>query len=236
MKIVFNSDSNNLINSILDYTIHDKNGIEIINTKSERPLLDQINYDNRDAYVLEGHMSWTQKSIDFINKRDPNIPIIILMISKSDGKYTWPRGGDLYLFNPSYSVDPLDIYESIYRFIKNYQSNFSKLQKLTAKLKDEIIFDDFKYDPVRRDFKYANKFIKKMSPKEGGVLEILSANFDTVVKKEIIMEKVWHNVDFYVGRSMDVYITNLRNLFKKNNIPLSIKNIHNAGLILEYER
>jgi DNA-binding winged helix-turn-helix (wHTH) protein len=236
MKIVFNSESNDLTNQILTHALSGKDGVEIIGTKSERPLFDQIGFDNSNAYVLESHHSWTQKAIDFIKKRNPNIPVIVLMIEEIDGKFEWPRGAEFYLFNPNYSINAIQIYESIFRAINSYQTNFSKLQKLTAKLKDEIIFGDFKYDPVRRDFRYGGKFIKKMSPKEGGVLEILSANFDTVVKKEIIMEKVWHNVDFYIGRSMDVYVTNLRNLFKNAGLPLAIKNIHNAGLILEYER
>ncbi|NJO91914.1 MAG: hypothetical protein HC831_25310 [Chloroflexia bacterium] len=44
-----------------------------------------------------------------------------------------------------------------------------------------------------------------------------------------------HNVDFYIGRSMDVYVTSLRNIFKNNNLTITIKNIPKEGLIMEYD-
>ena len=72
-----------------------------------------------------------------------------------------------------------------------------------------------------------------MTAKEGGILEILGSNFGTVVNKDIILEKVWQKSDYFSGRSMDVYITNLRNLLKKHNIDLTIENITGSGLILE---
>lgn len=234
MKIVLNSSSNDFANTIISHVLENYKGIEIVSTKSERPLKDQIGYDNTDAYVLEANKSWTQKSIDFIKKKNPHIPVIVLFTEEISEE--WPRGAEFYLFNPDYSISPIHIFESIYRSVSSYGVNFQKLQNLTSNLKDEIAFDDFQYDPVRREFRYGGKLIKKMSPKEGGVLEILASNFDNIVKKDIIMEKVWHHVDFYIGRSMDVYITNLRNLFKKNELPLSIKNIHNVGLIMEYDR
>jgi DNA-binding winged helix-turn-helix (wHTH) protein len=235
MKIVFNSSSNELTNQFINLVLANLNGSEAFGIKGERALFEEISKENTDAYILENTNSWTQKAIDFIKKRSPYVPIIALMYKKDEEDYNYPRGAEFYIFNPDGQILPKDIYESTIRTIQSYHINFDKLQKLTAKMKDEIEFEKFKYDPVRRNFRFEGALIKKMSPKEGGVLEILAANFGNVVKKEIIMEKVWHNVDFYVGRSMDVYITNLRNLFKEKRIPLTIKNIHNAGLILENE-
>ena len=82
-------------------------------------------------------------------------------------------------------------------------------------------------------FKITYKEIKKFSIKEGGILEILASNYGNVVKKEIILEKLWRKNDYFAGRSMDVYISYLRKTFKDNKIKLSIKNIAGIGLILE---
>lgn len=235
MKIVFNCFSNDLSNRFSKLVLENLEGSESISTKSERALFDEIEKDNTDAYIMEGHSNWTQKAIDFIKRKNPYTPIVILMTKEKDSNYDWPRGAEFYILNPNYCFSPENIYEIVIRAIRSYNNNFEKLLKLTSKMKEEIEFEDFKYDPIMRNFRYNGKLIKKMSPKEGGVLEVLASNFGNVVKKEIIMERVWHKADFYVGRSMDVYITNIRNLFKEKGIPLVIKNIHNAGLLLDYE-
>jgi DNA-binding response OmpR family regulator len=69
--------------------------------------------------------------------------------------------------------------------------------------------------------------------KAGGIIELLAINYGQVVKKEVILEKVWRKSDYFAGRSMDVYVTNLRNTLRNNKIKLSIKNISGIGLILE---
>ena len=96
-----------------------------------------------------------------------------------------------------------------------------------------IEFGQCKYDPTRRTLSYKDKEIKKLSAKEGGILEVLSSNFGEVVKKEIILEKVWHKSDYFSGRSMDVYVTHLRRLLRDNEIDMNIQNISGVGLILE---
>ena len=135
-------------------------------------------------------------------------------------------GKDGETFNKSF-IDILS--ENLF----NYYSNFGKLQKLTAKISDVIEFDNGKYDPSRRTLFYNGKEIKKLSTKEGGIIEALSSNYRGVVKKEIILEKVWGNSDYFSSRSMDVYITNLRKLFAAKNVGITIKNISGIGLIME---
>ena len=78
-----------------------------------------------------------------------------------------------------------------------------------------------------------NKEITKLSEKQGGILEMLASNYGNAVKKDLILEKVWRKNDYYSSRSMDVYITGIRKIFKENKIKLQIKNISGVGLILE---
>ena len=100
---------------------------------------------------------------------------------------------------------------------------------------DVIEFGNCRYDPTRRTLFFKEKEVKKLSAKEGGIMEILSSNYGEVVKREIILEKVWHKDDYFAGRSMDVYVTNLRKLFAAKSVFLSIKNISGVGLILEHD-
>ena len=100
-------------------------------------------------------------------------------------------------------------------------------------MSDVISFGACKYDPSRRSLSFNDKHVKKCSKKEGGILEVLASHVGVLVKKEVILEKVWHKSDYYAGRSMDVYVSHLRKLFEENDIPFTIKNISGKGLILD---
>lgn len=232
MRIVINTDSNEVANS--GYKLAREMGVEIIATKSEKPLIQEIENDLAQCYILDSEKTYTQKTVDFIKKRNPYIPVFIIISDPSEENQLI-RGSDFYVFNFLTPENSAIFFKSIFTMTQKYCENFEKLQNIVAQVKDEIEFAGYKYDPVRRIFSNGSGVIKKMSAKEGGVLEILSANYGSVVKKEIIMEKVWHKVDFYVSRSMDVYVTNIRNLFKEKNIPLTINSISGVGLILEHK-
>ena len=53
-----------------------------------------------------------------------------------------------------------------------------------------------------------------------------------VVTREIVLNAVWGQDDYFVGRSLDVFITKLRKYFKEDDSVL-INNIHGIGFKLE---
>jgi DNA-binding winged helix-turn-helix (wHTH) protein len=225
MKIVINTENNELFNTF-SHVGKDSDHI-IINAKVETVLFDNIEKNNVDAYVLSIFTPFFKKAVEFIKKNNPYIPIIGII----------PHG----VIAPNI---PVDIYvtqtelhdvlvATIMYNINTYVKTFAILKKLTAKMHDKIEFASCVYDPTRRILYHKGKEIKKLSAKEGGILEILASNYGQVVKKEVILEKVWRKSDYFAGRSMDVYITYLRNTLKNNKIKLSIKNISGIGLILE---
>ena len=114
-----------------------------------------------------------------------------------------------------------------------YKKNFDTLNKITSTSKEKISFSKYVYDPTHRKLYYNDNEIVKFTKKEGSIIEILAINYRNIVKKEIILEKVWHKNDYFVGRSMDVYITYLRNIFKEHNIDLNIINVSGSGLMIE---
>jgi len=225
MKIVLNTENGDLYNAFCK--IAKDNGHEIINAKLEGPLFDEIEKSDGDAYIISSTSYFFQKAIDFIKKANPYIPIVAIIASNSIGLMA---NANIYMT----ISEPFDIFANLVMHnITNYSKTFATLQKLTAKIHDKIEFANCTYDPTRRLLYYKRKEIKKLSPKEGSILEVLAINYGEIVKKEVILEKVWRKTDFFAGRSMDVYITYLRNTFKNNKIKLTIKNISGIGLILE---
>ena len=226
MKIIFNSQNIDLINIFTKLGKDSK--IEVINAKVEKILFDHIVVGNVEAFIIENSTYYSQKAIDFVKKRHPYIPVVIF-----GDEATKIKGADIYIPFTSEDTQFELMFECIIRNIENYNTNFQKLQKLITTFSDIIQFGHCKYDPTRRSLYYKGKEIRKLSAKEGGIIEVLALNYGQVVKRDIILEKVWKQSDYFKGRSMDVYITNLRKLFKSNNIDLTINNISGVGLILE---
>lgn len=73
--------------------------------------------------------------------------------------------------------------------------------------------------------------VKKLSPKESQLLEMLVENPNEMIRREVALKKIWGNDDYFTARSMDVYITKLRKILSEDS-QLNIKNIHGAGFQL----
>ena len=225
MKIVLNTQSHELINDFLSYGKTTSNNI--VNAKAERLLFDNIIDGEVDAFVLEATTLYSQKAVDLIKKKYPYIPVVSIgynaeMLNSAD------------IFIPVITKGQnTSLILSCIKSIEVYKTNFMKLKNLTTQLSDVIQFDNYTYDPVRRVFANSNGTIKKFSAKEGGIFEVLVSNFGEIVKKEVILEKVWRKSDYFSSRSMDVYLSHIRKMLKSNNINLTIKNISGVGLIIE---
>jgi DNA-binding response OmpR family regulator len=73
---------------------------------------------------------------------------------------------------------------------------------------------------------------KTLTQKEAEVLKLLFKNRDRVLKREEILNHVWGNDDYFMGRSMDVFISKLRKYLKEDPA-VQIVNYHGVGFRLE---
>lgn len=73
---------------------------------------------------------------------------------------------------------------------------------------------------------------KSLTQKEAEVLRMLCDNQHRVVKREEILKKVWGDDDYFMGRSMDVFISKLRKYLKEDTA-IQIVNYHGVGFRLE---
>jgi hypothetical protein len=216
-----------------DSVLLQKEATEIVTVRTEKGFFDLISDETVEGFAISIPASFSKKAIDFIKRKSFYVPVLLYGNMKD---LTNIGGADIYI--PFEESDDKEfsyraLFDIIISNVSTYSRNFGKLRKLMTKMAEVIDFDPCKYDPTRRMLFHKGKEVKKLSAKEGGILEILSANFGQVVKREIILEKVWKKDDYFSGRSMDVYVTHLRRLFQENRINLSIKNISGVGLILE---
>ena len=90
------------------------------------------------------------------------------------------------------------------------------------------------------EFDFSNLTIKNngtektLTQKEAEVLKLLYQNRDRVLKREEILRHVWGDDDYFMGRSMDVFISKLRKYLKEDPT-VQIVNYHGVGFKLEID-
>jgi two-component system, OmpR family, response regulator len=158
-----------------------------------------------------------------IREHDEWMPIIFLTArdQKEDRLKGFRTGADDYITKP-FSTEELNMrIAALMRRVKGKNNNTS----------DQYPIGKFILD-------YTNQVIhtpqgeKKLTRKESELLMILSKNLNTVVRRDDILKTIWGEVDYFMGRSMDVYITKLRKLLREDPA-VSITNIHKTGFKLE---
>lgn len=71
-----------------------------------------------------------------------------------------------------------------------------------------------------------------LTPRESELLKYLIENQNTVVKREQILEELWGQNDYFLGRSMDVFISRLRKyILAESTVSLETK--RGVGFILK---
>jgi DNA-binding response OmpR family regulator len=64
------------------------------------------------------------------------------------------------------------------------------------------------------------------------ILKMLCQFENQVVARELVLNAVWGQHDYFVGRSLDVFITKLRKYLKEDG-RIQILNVHGIGFKLE---
>ncbi len=156
-----------------------------------------------------------------IRQINQKIPIIFLTAKKlkEDVLKGYGVGGDDYITKP---FDTEILLAKIRAIIARRD-----IQTIT---RDVIEIGKFVFNTKLRTLSTGDEE-KKLSPKEAQLLELLAANPDTLVSREMALKKIWGNDDYFTARSMDVYITKLRKILS-DDPRLNIKNIHGAGFQL----
>ncbi len=159
-----------------------------------------------------------------IRKIDKEIPIIFLTAKSmtEDKVEGFNSGGDDYLTKP-FSFDELNVR------IKSLLRRFN----IEEQTQDESIVQLGKYQFDIENYTLTiGDDVKTLTKKEAQILKMLCKFKNQVVTREIVLNAVWGQDDYFVGRSLDVFITKLRKYFKEDDSVL-INNIHGIGFKLE---
>lgn len=159
-----------------------------------------------------------------IRQKNREVPIIFLTAkSMTEDKLAgFETGADDYI------TKPFSLEELVYRI-----EVFLRRSNQHEPLKADKIFQvgQFVFDPFNLTLKNGSSE-KTLTQKEAEVLKLLFQNRDRVLKREEILKKVWGDDDYFMGRSMDVFISKLRKYLKEDPA-IQIVNYHGVGFRLE---
>lgn len=158
-----------------------------------------------------------------IRKRDTHIPILFLTAKslKEDRIHGLKLGADDYITKP-FSIEELILKVEV----------FLRRSKNIGQTPDQTVL---KIGQFELDYKNLSLMMgddnRKLTQREADLLKFLIENKNQVVQRGMILEKIWGENDYFLGRSLDVFISRLRK-YLKLDATLKIENIHGVGFRL----
>ena len=160
-----------------------------------------------------------------IRKLNADIPIIFLSAKtlKEDRIKGLRLGADDYLVKP-FSIEELLLKIEIFLKRSNKKEMVDKNTYTVGK---------YKFD--HKNFLVFNDTEKiSLTQREAELLKLFLDNKNVVMKREEILKSLWGNDDYFLGRSLDVFISRLRKILA-NEKGIAIENLHGIGFKFSME-
>ena len=174
-------------------------------------LLD-VNMPVRDGFSLAKKIRQTSDLV----------PIIFITAKslQEDKIKGFSAGADDYITKPF----------SMQELIMRIEVFLRRTKKLKSDIKEEFQIGKLKFNYNELKL-YSSSDVISLTQKEADLLKFLAANPNKILKREEVLVNVWGKDDYFLGRSMDVFITKLRKHFKADP-GIVLETVHGVGFRL----
>ncbi len=158
-----------------------------------------------------------------IKAKDKKIPVIFITAKslKEDKLKGYDLGADDYITKPFDEEELLWKIKAIIRRIPE----IDRAEILPIPIGKYI------FDFENQSLTIANK-TRRITEKESELLLYLCKNQNKIIKREDLLKDVWGENDYFLGRSLDVFITKIRK-YLQDDTALKIENVFGVGFIFQ---
>ena len=163
-----------------------------------------------------------------IRLTNAEVPIVFLTAkSQTEDRIAgFKAGGDDYLTKPFSHEELILRIEAILR----------RTHGRTEGQRDRERFEIGTFTFDHRNLMLSHPFEeRKLTKKEAEVLRLLCMHQDQVLPRELVLNMVWGDDTYFLGRSLDVFISRLRKYLKADP-DVRIMNVHGVGFKLQVDR
>jgi DNA-binding response OmpR family regulator len=222
--ILLMEDDPNLSLVLKDY--FEMNNINTVHSENGELGLKEFKSRKFDLVILDVMMPKMDgfKVAEKIRAMDKETPVIFLTARgmKEDRIKGFQIGCDDYITKP-FSTEELSL--RIEAILKRCKTNITEQKDLLFEI------GEFSFDYTNMMLK-RNSDQRKLTRKEAELLKLLATFKNKLLTREYALNTIWGDSDYFVGRSMDVFITKLRK-YLKDDPQISINNVHGTGFKLE---
>lgn len=224
-KILIVEDDFNFGNILKDYLI--LNDYFVVLAKNGIEGMEKFQKEDFDLCILDVMMPFKDGFTlgKEIREKNENIPLFFLSAKtlKEDVLRGFKIGADDYLAKPFDSEVLLAKIKAILN-----RKNFYNVPESDIY---EFEIGKFKFNSKLRFLSFGEEEPVKLSPKENQLLRLLVLHINDLLPREMALNKIWRDDNYFTSRSMDVYIAKLRKYLKLDS-GVEILNIHGEGFRL----
>ena len=229
-KILLVEDDINLGDVLRDYlelqeyeVIRAMDGVEGLECFRSQPfdlLILDVMLPKKDGFTLATE----------IREINIQIPIIFLTArGQAEDRVTgFKTGCDDYILKP-FSSEELEL--RIGAILRRCRQAEPGNQEISSFENGVYLLGKYTFDSANHELRIDNRRIS-LTTKEVELLRVLYRHKNQLITREKTLKTVWGSDNYFIGRSMDVFITKLRK-YLKDDPDISIVNVHGTGFRLE---
>lgn len=198
----------------------EQQGYDVVHCADGKLCLEQFRQQRFDLCILD-IMLPKMDGFDLaaaIRKADTEIPLLFLSAKtlKEDRLKGLRLGADDYLVKP-FSIEELVLKIEVF------------LKRSMKKINKNTLYEIGSYQFDSRNMLIFNEKEKiALTQRESELLKLFIDNKNRVLKREEILKSLWGDDDYFMGRSLDVFISRLRKILA-NETGIVIENLHGIG-------
>jgi two-component system response regulator VicR len=201
---------------------------EIVHAQDGVEALDIFGKEHFDICVLDVMLPKMDgfTLAENIRKADSQVPILFLTARSllEDKIKGLQLGGDDYVTKP-FSIEELRLRIDV--FLRRSKADQPASAKPDSNKVGRYVFDFQKLTLL------LDGSVQTLTFREAEVLKYLADRPDQVIKRDDLLKAIWGDNDYFMGRSLDVFISRLRKYLSLDS-DIKIDNIHGVGFRMRW--